>query len=199
MSTTPSLLRELNGLNVLVVHPQDNELRVVTSHLQRIGCVVQHCWPVPKGLPATDVAILAVEMEQRDTILALCAGLGENAPPIIAIVGYENPSTLQLLLETRPAAVIERPLKPFGLLTQVLMARVAWKRKVEMLEQIRQLQVKHSVVSKISMAKTLLMLRHGYGERDAHKRIQRDAMSQRCSMGAVAEAIIAHHSHPPNV
>ncbi|MCK9818346.1 MAG: ANTAR domain-containing protein [Candidatus Pseudomonas colombiensis] len=191
MNTAPSLLRELKGLRVLVIHPEDAEARVVLSQLQRIGCIVEQCWPVPTFLPAAfDAVLLAVELNQRANTQALVESLDEQAPPIIAVVGYENPSMLQLVLETQPAAVIERPLRPFGLLTQLLMARAAWRARIDMLAQIRKLQTRQPAVSKISMAKALLMARYRIAESEAHRRIQRDAMARRISMEAIAQGII---------
>jgi len=191
MTSTPALLRELKGLRVLVVHPQDGEAHIVLDQLQRIGCIVEQCWPVPTRLPeAVDVVLLAVEVSQRSNTLALIASLNEQAPPIIAVVGYENPSMLQLVLETQPAAIIERPLRPFGLLTQLLMARAAWRARIDMLAELRKLQSRQPAVSKISMAKALLMARHHLGENDAHRRLQREAMASRTSMEAIAQQII---------
>ncbi|MBD8482788.1 ANTAR domain-containing response regulator [Pseudomonas coleopterorum] len=191
MTSAPSLLRELKGLRVLVIHPQDGEARIVLDQLQRIGCIVEQRWPVPTTLPeAVDVVLLAVELSQRSSTQTLVESLSEQAPPIIAVVGYENPSMLQLVLETQPAAVIERPLRPFGLLTQLLMARAAWRARIDMLAELRKLQSRQPAVSKISMAKALLMARHRLGENDAHRRLQREAMTRRTSMEAIAQQII---------
>ncbi|MEB2871257.1 ANTAR domain-containing response regulator [Pseudomonas rhizosphaerae] len=191
MTSAPSLLRELKGLRVLVIHPQDAEARIVLDQLQRIGCIVEQRWPVPTTLPeAVDVVLLAVELSQRSHTQTLVESLSEQAPPIIAVVGYENPSMLQLVLETQPAAVIERPLRPFGLLTQLLMARAAWRARIDMLAELRKLQSRQPAVSKISMAKALLMARHRLGENDAHRRLQREAMTRRTSMEAIAQQII---------
>ena len=191
MTNAPSLLRELKGLRVLVIHPQDGEAHIVLDHLQRIGCRVEQCWPVPTHLPeGVDVVLLAVELSQRASTQALVESLSEQAPPIIAVVGYENPSMLQLVLETQPAAVIERPLRPFGLLTQLLMARAAWRARIDMLAELRKLQSRQPAVSKIAMAKALLMARYRLGENDAHRRLQREAMASRSSMEVVAQRII---------
>lgn len=191
MTSAPSLLRELKGLRVLVIHPQDGEARIVLDQLQRIGCIVEQRWPVPTTLPeGVDVVLLAVELSQRSHTQTLVESLSEQAPPIIAVVGYENPSMLQLVLETQPAAVIERPLRPFGLLTQLLMARAAWRARIDMLAELRKLQSRQPAVSKISMAKALLMARHRLGENDAHRRLQREAMTRRTSMEAIAQQII---------
>lgn len=191
MTLASSLLRELKGLRVLVVHPQDSEAHIVMDHLQRIGCIVEQCWPVPTHLPTgIDVVLLAIELGQRSRTQVLIEGLGEQAPPIIAVVGYENPAMLQLVLETQPAAVIERPLRPFGLLTQLLMARAAWRARIDMLAQLRTLQAREPAISKISMAKAFLMARHHVSEPDAHRRLQREAMAKRTSMEAVARQIL---------
>ncbi|WPO97580.1 ANTAR domain-containing protein [Pseudomonas sp. HR96] len=191
MTHAPSLLRELKGLRVLVIHPQDSEAHIVLEQLQRIGCIVEQRWPVPVRLPeAVDVVLLAIELSQRANTQQLIEGLSEQAPPIIAVVGYENPSMLQLVLETQPAAVIERPLRPFGLLTQLLMARAAWRARIDLLAELRKLQGRQPAVAKISMAKTLLMARHRLGENDAHRRLQREAMASRTSMEAIAQQII---------
>ncbi|WP_455925456.1 ANTAR domain-containing response regulator [Pseudomonas putida] len=193
--TIANLMGELKGMRVLVLHPHDAEAHIVLGHLQRIGCQVQQQWPVPERLPTgVDVVLLSIELDQRKAIERLVESLDEQAPPIIAIVGYENPSMLQLVLLSQPAAVIERPLKPFGLLTQLLIARSFWRRRVAMLAEIRKLEIRQSAVSRISMAKTLLMARHGFSEAQAHQRIQRDAMAQRCSMDAIAQRIIDNDS-----
>ncbi|KOG03521.1 ANTAR domain-containing response regulator [Pseudomonas syringae] len=191
------MLAELNGLRVLVLHPQDAEARMVLGHLQRIGCRVEQQWPVPHSLPGEfDAVLLSVEPDQRTAMRALVSSLSEQAPPFIAIVGYENPSMLQLVFETQPLAVIERPLKPFGLLTQLLMARTFWRQRMAMLTELRKMEIRQSAVSRISMAKTLLMARHGLSEPDAHKRMQREAMTRRYSMDQVAQHIIDNHAPP---
>lgn len=193
MTTAPSLLQELKGLQVLIIHPHDGESQLVRSQLHRIGCEVESCWPVPETLACPpDVLLLAIEIDQRDAIARLSASLGEKAPPIIAIVGYENPSMLQLVLETRPAAVIERPLHPFGLLTQLMMARAAYRERLALQERMQQ-QVARGAT--IALAKALLMVREGIDEQEAHRRLQREAMSSRASMAAVAQALI---DRPPN-
>ncbi|MFF7709390.1 ANTAR domain-containing protein [Pseudomonas sp. NPDC007930] len=195
--TAAPLLGELKGLRVLVLHPLDSEARLVIGQLRRIGCEVEQAWPVPALLPgAADVVLLSIELDQRAAIASLVAGLDEQAPPLIAIVGYESPSMLELVLSAQPAAVIERPLKPFGLLTQLIMARAAWRRRVELLAQIRKLEVRQSAVGRVAMAKMLLIARHGISEGEAHKRIQRQAMAQRCAMEVVARAIIEHAASP---
>ncbi|XAH25889.1 ANTAR domain-containing protein [Xylophilus sp. GW821-FHT01B05] len=186
------LLHELNGLRVAVLHPLDAEGRVLISHLQRIGSVVTQHWPPPAVLDAEfDVVILAIELDQRQRMAELVASRNELSPPLIGIVGYENPSMLQLVLESGAVSVIERPLKPFGLLTQLLMARTLWRQRAAALAQIRKLEGRFATVSKVTMAKTLMIAREGLTEREAHRKIQRLAMAGRTTVEEIAESVIA--------
>jgi len=56
------------------------------------------------------------------------------------VVGYEDPTTLQLVLEAGAVAVIERPIRPFGLLTNLTIARSIWLEKRETEKRIRKLE-----------------------------------------------------------
>lgn len=184
-------LRELNGLRVLVLHPLDAESRLLMSHLKRIGCVPTQLWPLPDRLDMeTDVVVLPIEEDQRDAIQRLADSLTELSPPLVGIVEYENPATLQLVLQSGCSGVIERPIRPFGLLTQLLLARTAWRQQAATLAHMRKLEGRYAAVSKIATAKTLLIAREGITEHEAHRRIQSRAMSTRSSLEDTAQSII---------
>jgi len=184
-------LRELNGLRVLVLHPQDAESRLLMSHLKRIGCVPTQQWPLPDTLCTdADVVVLPIEEDHRDAIQKLADGLNELSPPLVGIVEYENPATLQLVLHSGCTGVIERPIRPFGLLTQLLLARTAWRQQAATLAHMRKLEGRYAAVSKVATAKTLLIAREGITEHEAHRRIQGRAMATRSSLEDVAQTII---------
>ncbi|KAF1020802.1 MAG: Aliphatic amidase regulator [Paracidovorax wautersii] len=192
------LLRELGGLRIAVLHPHDAEGRTLMSHLQRIGSHATEVWPIPARLDAEfDIVIMAIELDQRQRMAAFVQSRGELSPPLIAIVGYENPSMLQLVLESGAVAVLERPLKPFGLLTQMLMARTLWRQRTATLAQMRKLEGRFATVSKLTMAKTILIAREGLTEQEAHRRIQKLAMAGRTTVEDVAQTIIAASENAP--
>ena len=189
------ILRDLRGLRVLVVHPPDNERVRLVEHLRRIGCMVETQWPVPEtwsGSSAgnSDVMLLAVEHDVRADIQRLLKSTDGPRPTLIAVVGYEDPSTLQLVLEAGAVAVIERPIRPFGLLTNLTIARSIWLEKRETEKRIRKLERKLAGLQRIQKAKSILMDGQGLSEVEAYESIRRQAMAKRLSMDDMAAAII---------
>ena len=189
------ILRDLRGLRVLVVHPPDNERVRLVEHLRRIGCMVETQWPVPESWTGSstgnsDVMLLAVEHDVRADIQRLLKSTDGPRPTLIAVVGYEDPSTLQLVLEAGAVAVIERPIRPFGLLTNLTIARSIWLEKRETEKRIRKLERKLSGLQRIQKAKAVLMDGQGLSEADAYESIRRQAMAKRLSMDDMAAAII---------
>ena len=105
-------------------------------------------------------------------------------------MSYENPTILQLVLETGAHAVIERPVRPFGLLTHLAVARSLWLQQQETLRKTQKLERKLVGIQRIQRAKSILMTGHGLNEETAHQSIRKQAMSKRISMEDMAEAII---------
>lgn len=185
------ILRDLRGLRVQVVHPPDNERVRLIEHLRRIGCMVETVWPVPESWnDGSDVMLLAIEHDVRTDIQKLIKSSDGPRPTLIAIVGYEDPSTLQLVLEVGAVAVIERPIRPFGLLTNLIIARSIWLEKRETEKRIRKLERKLSGFQRIQKAKAVLMDGQGLSEAEAYESIRRQAMAKRLSMDDMAAAII---------
>jgi len=185
------ILRDLRGLRVQVIHPADGEGVSLVEHLRRIGCSVEAQWPVPEAFAATaDVVLLAVEADSRDAIRRLMKATDGIPPTIIAIVGYEDPSTLQLVLEAGALAVIERPVRPFGLLTHLTLARTLWTERQECGRRIRKLERKLAGIQKIQRAKSILMANQGLSEEHAYATIRQQAMAKRIPMEEMASAII---------
>jgi AmiR/NasT family two-component response regulator len=186
------ILRDLRGLRVQVVHPPDSERINLVEHLRRIGCMVDTQWPVPDAWSdGFDVMLLAIEHDVRSEIQRLLKSNDGPRPTLIAIVGYEDPSTLQLVLEAGAVAVIERPIRPFGLLTNLTIARSLWLERREADKRIRKLERKLSGLQRIQKAKAILMDGQGLSETDAYENIRRQAMARRLSMDDMAAAIIA--------
>lgn len=187
---TIQILRDLRGLRVMVIHPPDREGVELVDHLRRIGCQVDVSWPIPAGVENADVLVLAIEHGSREAIQRLLRGFDGVRPTVIGVIGFEDPSILQIVLEAGAHAVIERPVRPFGLLTQLTIARSLWLDQREAAYQVRKAERKLAGLQNIQRAKSILMAAHGMSEAEAHQTIRRKAMSKRVPLEEMALAII---------
>jgi AmiR/NasT family two-component response regulator len=185
------ILRDIKGLRVQAIHPNDAEGKQLVEQLKRIGCFVETTWPIPASFAENvDLVLLAMEQEDRDALQKLMKSRTETSPTLIAIVGYESPSALALVLESDVLAVIERPVKPFGLLTQIALARSLWLERREQARRVRKLERKLNGIQQIQKAKAILMASQSATEEEAFQSIRKQAMAKRVSMEEMATAII---------
>lgn len=185
------ILRDLRGLRVQVIHQPDDEGVELVEHLRRIGCTVEAQWPIPDTFsPTADVVLITIDYESRDDLLRLLRGQQDQKPTLIAVVGYENPSTLQLVLESGALAVIERPIRPFGLLTNLMMARNLWTERRETAKRLRKVERKLSGIQNIQKAKSILMEKQELSEESAYQTLRQQAMAKRITVEDMAIAII---------
>jgi AmiR/NasT family two-component response regulator len=186
------ILRDLRGLRIEVFHPPDADAVSLVQHLRRIGCITTATWPLPKKLPLeSDLIVLAIEHDYRVSLRELFNQPREALPTVVGIVGYENPSILQLILELGAQAVVERPIRAFGLLTQLAIARSLWLQQREAAQRTRKLERKLAGVRSILRARLILMANHDMNEEEAYQSLRRQAMSHRLGMEEMAAAIVA--------
>jgi len=191
-----SFLKDLRDLHVLVLHPQTAEGAFLADHLRRIGCQVHCQWPVPTQVDShVDVIFLAIEDDAREEIMAFLKALPQPAPTILAIVSYENPSMLQVVLESGALAVLERPIKPFGVLTNLTIARTQWLERQKLHKELRKYKRKVNGDQKLARAKAILMAATGQSEDQAYQELRRQAMHQRLPIEQIATQIIQQENH----
>lgn len=192
-----SFLKELQHLKVVVVHPFDDEGKALTDHLRRIGCVPQLIWPIPEHLPDnTDILLLAIDDYERDLLNKLIKSIQHPKPTILVIVSYEDPATLQKVLESGALAVLGRPIKPFGLLSNLAIARQTWHQVRELDRDARRFKRKVKGDQIVMRAKTILMSQHNHNEDQAHRELREYAMRRRIAIEKVAlEIVEAHESN----
>lgn len=185
------ILTQLRGLTVLVVHPADGERDSLMQHLNRIGCQVRALWPPPESLEGpVDVLFFSISHDLRDRFLKLRRSWAADPPTLLALVDYEDPSTLQLVLESGAVASVGKPIRPFGLLTNLVIARSLWQQRRDGQAKADKLEAKLAGIRKINKAKSILMQSQGIGEEEAYSSIRAQAMSKRLSMDEIAMAII---------
>jgi len=186
---TPTLLKDLRTLRVLVFHPDDSDGKQLTQQLQRIGCQVQAFWPPLPALPeGIDVIFLAVRPESMEANYEWLRA--DDVPAIITIVTYENPTIVESVLHIGSRAVLPSPVRSFGLLSALVLARQVHGELKERARKIRKLETKLLGVRRIADAKSILMRTHGISDGAAYDMIREQAMSKRVTTEEIADAII---------
>lgn len=186
---TPQQLKELRRLRVAVLHPDDADGLQLTQQLQRIGCQVQAFWPPCPTLPeGTDVVFLAVQPETAH--LEFEWARVENAPTCIAVVNYENPTIVETVLRLGAKAVLPAPVRSFGLMSALVIARSLNNEIQGHVRRIQKLEAKLTGARRIVEAKTILMHTRGITESEAYDLIRDQAMSKRVTTEDIAAAIV---------
>lgn len=192
LRATPQQVRELRTLTVAVVHPDDTDGRQLTQQLQRIGCKVKAFWPPVQSLGNdVDVAFVAV----RPDILNLNMDWtrGEKAPTVIAVVNYENPTIVEVVLSLDAKAVLPSPVRSFGLLSTLVLARETHKTNLALARRLKKVEAKLLGVRDLVDAKAILMKTHQVSEAEAYDLIRDQAMAKRTTIEEVAMSIVDAH------
>jgi len=189
---TPQQLKELRTLTVAVIHPDDSDGRQLTQQLQRIGCKVQAFWPPVQSIgKEMDVVFLAVRPEIIN--LNMDWAQADDAPTVIAVVNYETPTIVELVLGLEAKAVLPSPVRSFGLLSTLVLARESHKVNRALARRLKKVEAKLLGVRHIADAKAVLMKTHQVSETEAYDVIRDQAMAKRTTTEEVARAIVEAH------
>jgi len=188
-ATSPHL-KELRQLKITLMHPDDADGNLLAQQLQRIGCQVQTLWPPVQHLPAeTDIVLLAVRPDCLH--LHLNWAHGEQTPTLVAVVNYENPTIVSAVLELKAQAILPSPIRSFGLLSTLVVARKIHKENRQMQQHIHKLQNKLLGQRRVADAKAILMASHQISEDRAYEMLREQAMKKRASVEEIALVIVS--------
>lgn len=189
---TPAILRDLRSLKVVVIHPQDQDGEELLAQLQRIGCEVHVCWPRLDSLPAnTGLVVMAMRPE---ALSIEYPWLGSStSPPVIPVVTYENPITIEAVLRLNAFATIPSPVRSFGLLTAIAVALTQFKASRSRERYIERLEQKQAKGRVIQQATRIVMDSRGMSEEDAYQLLRSKAMLKREQIETVAGDIVKAH------
>ena len=185
----PQILRDLRSLRVCVFHPRDQDGQGLTRQLERIGCQVQAFWPPLPDLPeGTDVVFLALSPDMLSADFAWCQR--EDTPPIIAVITYENPTLIEAVLRLGAIATVASPVRSFGLLSVLVLARDWHDTVKKQQKRITQLEAKLRGARQIAEAQEILCTKHGISKEEAYHVIREQAMQKRVTAEEIARSII---------
>lgn len=186
---TPQILRDLRTLRVSVFHPADDDGEELVLQLRRIGCQAQAFWPpFPTLSEGTDVVFVAVR--PNITLPDWTACRERLNPTIIAVVTYENPTVVEAVLKVGVESVIASPIKAFGLLATLVVARQINHQRRMLAKQNQRLEIKLAGLRRVAEAKSILMKARCISEEEAYQVMREQAMARRVTVEQIAAAIV---------
>jgi AmiR/NasT family two-component response regulator len=188
-SPSYSLLKDLRKLKVAIIHPPDTDGDELVAQMARIGCMVEVFWPEAQVLPLDcALVLLAVRPETLSINYPWIGAAG--APPIIPVMTFENPVTLEAVLQLGAFATIASPVRSFGLLTAIAVT-LSQSRAMRVREKyIERLEKKSADQRVIHKATLVLMETRAVTEEHAYQLLRSQAMTRRESIEVVASQIL---------
>jgi len=187
----PFLIKDLRSLKVLLVQPRESEGVALRSHLERIGCRVEEAWPPPSSY-AEGIDIIFVMVDRVIERKLTFHWQAENPSAVlIAVIDYENPLSIDRLLNMRVNAVIGLPIRPFGILTNLLAAVNNHRREQRLRLNLDRLQAKLDSCRMVERAKLAVMLTDSQSEKQAYGLLRQLAMKRRTTVDAVSSEILS--------
>lgn len=185
-SLTGSILNR--SLRVVVFHPDDDDCATLTSHLRRVGFEVEVAWPPTPTLPErVELVFRALRPDER---APTDEWLGPNAPPLIAVIAFENPTFIDQAIKMGADAVLTTPIRASGLLSVVVMALHHAKQARQSAQRIAKLEQKLLDSRHLSEAKAILMTMHSITESEAYEMLRAQAMTKRVTVDDICHSVI---------
>jgi AmiR/NasT family two-component response regulator len=183
------LIEDLRGARVLVVHPRDSEGDALIDQLKRIGCNVRGVWPAPAAIPHDIDTVFQLIETSEDAVFP--EGSNDHPLTFVAIVDYENPTILKHLLDSNAHGVVNKPIRPFGILSSLVLARSlrGYTRRLE--GKVQKLEETLKARRDVDKAVKILMGLKKIGEVEAYELIRAQATQKRVAMAEIAIAIIS--------
>ena len=113
--------------------------------------------------------------------------LNENYAPTRVTSGWKS-TDLGVL------SIISKPVRPFGILTNLVAARNSWLVQRSLEERVLRLEKRLAGQKRITKAKSILMEMQAINEADAYKSIRAQAMAKQIPVDEVALSIINAHN-----
>ena len=188
MMENDRLIREIRNTKVVVLHPQDDDQRILSLQLQRIGCKVSEAWPYQEAALNGANAIFFLADPDQSESLGRLSDWHQSA--LIAIVSYENPLVLQSITNIGVHGVITKPIRPIGVLANLLTALSIFKYEGRLNARIAKLDETLKARRLVERATRILAEHQSIDEDDAYALIRTEAMNKQVTISEMASSII---------
>ena len=183
------MLQCLRSTSVCVFHPDDANGAELTRQLKRIGCQTQAFWPAPP-MPPPNTGLVFVSVSPDLAGQEFAWSTFDDAPPVIAVVNYENPTVVNQVFRLGALAVVTSPVHSFGLLSKMAIALETSRALKESRARIARLEGKLVGVRAVATAQNILSSTRGISLDESYKVMREYAMSKRVTVEAIASDIV---------
>ncbi len=136
-----------------------------------------------------DLAILDIKMPGKDGIEAARELLEAHLCPVVLLTAYDHPELVSRAQEAGVYGYLTKPFRESDIGPAMAMARARFEELEALRGQVESLEEALETRKLVDRAKSLLQAQ-GMTEKEAFRRIQRQAMDTRKSMREIAQAII---------
>lgn len=177
------------NLHALVVHPDDNDRRLLDGRLRRLGLAV-HCFD---NMPPAPVASHAdfIFFDVDTGVDGQFAGVAQSVT-LIALVGAETPGRLEWMLAQEPGAWMMKPIRSNGIYTALAVASHRLKQRYEDKRYLERLRLRARTRDSIEPAVACIKQRNSCTEEEAFKILRKIAMDSRMTLAALSDKICSH-------
>jgi two-component system, response regulator PdtaR len=138
-----------------------------------------------------DLVILDIKMPGLDGISAAEQIVGAAIAPVIMLTAFSQRELVERAAEAGAMAYLVKPFDKSDLLPAIEVAISRYQQLRALTGEIDDLTERLETRKLLDRAKGRLQADHGMSEPDAFRWMQKTSMDRRCSMRAVAEAVVA--------
>lgn len=173
-------------LEILVVARRDEHGEVLIRELQRTRARVRHVWPVPAAIETPVDAIFGDATAEMLRAVPWVPGEPKAALVLLA----DHATSLDLVRQATPDAVLHRPFAPAAILAGLTVARANFSYIRRLRHRIDKLDETSRTIRSVERAKTMLMTSRKMREDEAYRFIRSQAMARRVTIGTLATALL---------
>ena len=146
-------------------------------------------WPPPPTIPPEIDTVFQLVESSEGAIFP--ASSNEQPLTLVAIVEYENPTILKRLLDSNAHGVVTKPIRSFGILSSLVLARSlrGYTRRLE--SKVQKLEDTLKARRDVDKAVKILVGLKKIGEFEAYEMIRQQATQKRLTMAEIAVSIMS--------
>lgn len=137
-----------------------------------------------------DVAVLDVKMPRLDGLQAAKIIAHNQWAPVVLLTAFGDENIIKKAGESMVFGYVMKPIEEKNLFPALTIAVSQFKKRIEIVQHVRQMEANIAEKKIMSRAKGLLMDCYGITENEAHRRIQVISMKRSMTLSEVSQQII---------